>query len=503
MPDRLPLTPDALESLLADASHETVASFVADLLRREGRTGQGESRAVEREGRVITASRDSGEERHLVWTDDRGLIERALGTGPEVPEHDPIDAVVTCDRGAGHAAAVAERLDARVIDVDELHDRLLYAIDRESCRELCEAHFDRAVEPRGAPSIDEGADGSDASVSGLRTGHLLVAVAVLGVAVAAAAGVPGAGDVAPVAGVGGPVGTATVPPAGNGDTSATPPGGPAPTPAGAVNRTTTPAGRDTPATEEGSTRTPTPDDSTAVRCEDCSPLLPVPEVRLDPGSRTTITSPVTNPHPGAAKSIALRVTSPASVVSVEPSWGRSIDRLGPNETRTVTWELSVSGSANGTYDLLVLSQHRHDGTTTYARDVGSVTVATPPPEIPGECPDPCSPLDAGDREVRAPANGSVTLDATLRNPYTVTLTDVEATVVPRTGWHVAPSNETFNALSPGSSRRLRWNVSVPASAAGEYGLTVRATFAGPAGEARRTVTVDYRVYVTGPPPGSD
>jgi hypothetical protein len=77
MPDARPLTLEALESLLADAGHETFVSFVADLLAREGRD-------VRREGPVIVAEGpDRHRDRALVWTDESSLVVGAMFTGPD------------------------------------------------------------------------------------------------------------------------------------------------------------------------------------------------------------------------------------------------------------------------------------------------------------------------------------------------------------------------------------------------------------------------------------
>ena len=148
MPDARPPTPGALESLLADAGHETFISFVADLLAREGRD-------VRREGPVIVAEGPDGHrDRVLVWTDERNAIGRLLGSGRSRSDPGPVDAVVARDRDRTSTAAIAESHDAEVIDTDELHDRLLYSIDREACLDLCREHVGVAVVPVAVTPAD-------------------------------------------------------------------------------------------------------------------------------------------------------------------------------------------------------------------------------------------------------------------------------------------------------------------------------------------------------------
>jgi hypothetical protein len=181
MSDPLRLTPDALESLLAERDADAVAAFVADLYARTGRDAT-------REGRVVTTTgRNGNDERLLVWTDDRGRIGRLLDGDTPDPDVGAVDAVVTTRRDAAAGALVA----ADLLRTDDIHDRLLYAMDRDACRELCREHFGRAVDPQPAP---EGGSGG-ITLGGLSRPRLaLAAVIVCGLLVAGAAGLPGGGS---------------------------------------------------------------------------------------------------------------------------------------------------------------------------------------------------------------------------------------------------------------------------------------------------------------------
>jgi hypothetical protein len=473
MSDPIPLTRDALESLLAEASHETVVSFVADLLEREGRD-------VRRDGSVIAASRPrGGQERFLVRTDDRGRIGRLIGTDPAVSDRDPVDAVVTPTRDGDGAAAVAEAHDARVVDAAELHDRLLYAIDRGSCLELCRKHFDAAVEPR--PTSGARRERS-AIAAALQPRMVLATVALLGAVVAIAVGLPavsGGAGLDP----GGPAAAPTV----DGAEPVTPVGGEAPTEAERATPTATP------------TPTSTPEQYSVVRCEDCLPLYSVPDLRVEAGSEKTVTSTLHNPNPYDVVGIETRLGHSSSAIGVEPSRGVRVGALEPNESRELTWQLSAADSAAGTYEIFVVIRFAGENRTTYGKGSVPVTVTEPTTTIPGDCEEPCEVL-ASDGTVRAPAGGTTAVTATVRNPYDATLTDVEVIAEPHgDDWIVSPANGTaLDAVPPGASRELRWNLTVPTSAAGEYSFVVRATFSGPEGEANRTVETDYSVYVVPP-----
>jgi hypothetical protein len=469
MPDARPLTPGALEFLLADAGHETFVSFVADLLAREGRD-------VRREGPVIVAEGpDRHRDRALVWTDERNAIGRLLGSGRSRSDPGPVDAVVTRDRDRTSAAAIAESHGAEVIDTDELHDRLLYAIDREACLDLCREHVGVAVDPVPARP---GREGSGLAAA-LEPRVLVTAVALLGIVVVAAAGLP------------------TAPGESEFD-----PGSEIASPDAAGAGAVTPIGAGTPRPEDTPTATPTPIERGSVRCEGCSPLLSIPDLSVAAGSRTTVTTTLENPYSGTATGIDVRLVHPSSAVRIEPSRGKALGSLEPNESRPVMWNLSAIDSADGTYDVVVVMRFREGNRTTYARDVVPVTVTRPTATAPDDCGGSCAVL-AADRTVRVPANGTTAVPATVRNPYADTITDVEVTAEPHgDGWAVTPADGTrLGALPPGDSRALRWNLTAPESAAGEYSLVVGATFTGPDGLSNQTVSIDYSVYVG--PPGAE
>jgi hypothetical protein len=216
----LRLTSDALESLLADLDDGSFAAFVVDLYERTGYD-------TERHGNVVTAvAPGEAPERVLVWTDDRTRIERLLGIDPPDPDPEEINTVVCRDQDATAAAAVAETLDADRLGTGTLHDRLLYAMDRDTCRDLCQTHFDRAVEPRPAPP-ENSEDTPSPDLS--RGGIALAGLVLCGLIVAGVAGLPGAMT---------PEGDVTVPDVGPGQTNP-PESGPV-TPVGGQGATPTP-----------------------------------------------------------------------------------------------------------------------------------------------------------------------------------------------------------------------------------------------------------------------
>ena len=184
MSDPLQLTPDGLESLLADRDVDDTAAFVADLYRLTGRD-------TTRDGRVVTVSGQNGDsQRLLVWVDDRGQIGRLLGRDPPTADAEAVDAVVTTRQDAVAGTTVAADLGADHLDTDDLHGRLLYGMDRDVCRDLCAEHFGRPVDPQPAPE-----ESSEEPVVGgfSRPRFALAVVVVCGLLVAGAAGLPGPG----------------------------------------------------------------------------------------------------------------------------------------------------------------------------------------------------------------------------------------------------------------------------------------------------------------------
>ncbi len=122
--------------------------------------------------------------------------------------------------------------DAFVRFVEDLYDRLLYAIDRDTCRDLCREHLGRAVDPvpdREDPANEGPATGSPSPR------RLLAVVALCGVVLAAVVALPGVtfrGEPTADAGVpaGMPVESGEVTPIGGGQTSPTESPAPQPTP---------------------------------------------------------------------------------------------------------------------------------------------------------------------------------------------------------------------------------------------------------------------------------
>jgi hypothetical protein len=289
MSDPLQLTPGALESLLADRDADAVAAFVADLYEQTGRNGR-------REGRVVTVPGRNGDgERLLVWTDDRGRIERLFGGDPPAPDVDAVDAVVITRREAGEARAIVTDLDADLLDVDDLHDRLLYAMDRDSCRDLCREHFDRPVDPKPAPGDGSGGIG----VGSLSRPRLaLAAVVVCGLLVAGAAGLPdgGAPDGIPLvpgngtATPGTPESGLLTPVGGSGGSPTPTPTPPSPTP------TPTPSSP-TPTPTPPPTVPPTITNATAIDLEDGDGVV-------SDGDRVEVTAAVTDDGSGVERADA-------------------------------------------------------------------------------------------------------------------------------------------------------------------------------------------------------
>ncbi|MFB6295711.1 MAG: hypothetical protein ABEH66_02585 [Halobacteriales archaeon] len=309
------LTPSALASLLADLDHEAFVAFVADLRAREGR-------GVDREGSVLTLGDGSDEcERLLVWTDGRTRRQRLLGASPDAPETGSLDAVVARDGDLRAARAIAEKRGARVVGPADLRDRLLYAIDRGACRELCREHFGREVVPRPAPeSGREGADSAPRSLSYPPT--IVVAAALTGVLVAAAvgmAGLPGASGPRATAtpDAGATVGTAAVTPAGGGvATSSTPPPG-------------------------------TPPEFPGFSLDGDHP------VNATPGSTITVSGVFYNHNDHELRNLSLSIESSSGSVTVARVNGTTRDTLAPLRSHRVTWVLEVGEPAAGEHRLHV------------------------------------------------------------------------------------------------------------------------------------------------------
>jgi hypothetical protein len=488
-PEPTPLTPDALESLLCGLDHEAFVAFVADLRERCGR-------AVDREGSLLTVTRDDGDrERLLVRTDGRSRLARLRDADPETPDADAIDAVVTRDRDAGTAAAVAEDIGARVVDTAAIHDRLLYAIDRESARALCGAWFDRPVDLRPAPGTAE-ASADGASPGGVSApGALLVGIALLGLIVAGAAGLPA-----------GPLGDAPDPAATPGITatvaSADDAGG------------ATPGGESTPAGDDPGTPPP-PDDGdpgppVARDCPECPSLLTfeeAPTVTAD--ATTTVTATLSNPYPFALSNVTVELEAPAGDWIVNPAEGTTARRLGPGESRSVAWTVAAPPDAGGNHTLTAVSVYG-DGENVlrtageYELDVGAPGLRRPtlPPctEALGPLVDggSCYLLTLDEDQPELDAGTTTTLTGRLYNPRNDDLTDGSVRLKPPSeNWTITPVNgTTFDRLAPDEVRRAAWNVTPPVTASGDYTIASNTTYTRPEGPGRENRSAPYGYHVS-------
>jgi len=485
-----PLTPDALESLLSGTDHEAFVAFVADLRERAGWT-------IEREGSVLTATRPGGErKRLLVWTDDRSHIERLLDAEPDAPDAAPIDAVVTRDRDAGAAVAIAEDRDAGVIDPAALHDRLLYAIDRESARALCETHFERTVEPRPASADPDDAD----SAGSFRARALLIAVVLLAVGVAGAAGLPAGPFGAPLDAS--PDGFPVTSP------EATPPGGTPPTSAPvAIGPATPTPPPPEPSTPEGGTDPGTPEPGA---CSGCPTLLDFGD---DPptaaaNAMTTVTATLRNPYPFGLSNVSVALDPPAGNWTVSPAAGTTFPALGPGESISIAWEISVPPGAAGNRTLGVVSVYADGQSALRTTGEYAITIAEPglrPPDDP-PCTAALGPLIGGGschlltfaEEPTITAGTTTTITGTLYNPREYDLVNGSVALEAPENWTITPANETtFDRLRPGEARPAAWNVTPPVSASGTHTITgtTNYTRSGGPGRANRSVPRDYRLSI--------
>ena len=482
MADPVQLTPDALESLLADRDAEAFAAFVADLYRRTGAE-------TTRESTLVTAVAPDGDrERLLVWTDDRTRIERLLGREPPAPKVEDFDAVVARDRDAPSAAAVAEEAGAGVRDTATLHDRLLYAMDREACRELCREHFEAEVEPRPAPEAEPEGTAFDALS---RPRIALAAIAVCGLLVAGVAGLPGTGPSDKDAFVPGE-GPGTVDPPGTG--LVTPVGG---EPGATPTVSTPPPTTGTP---------PLPGESVLLEpCyrDDTGPLVrriclpPRPfSADRDPdavaGTGTLFNGTFGNPYDAEIRRALVGIETPrdwrtrvlanATFDAVGQGYV-PIGTLGPEESRTLSWVVTPPESADGgRYNVTVVSEWAvpgydgpdppDDDTATdgsYFRVRRNYTFRVRP----NACRDvdPCS-LLGGDPASVEPVSPIVRRGSTnttagfLYNPHDEVITNGSVTLDPPTeAWNVTPINGTsFDALAPEKSHPVAWNLTVPEDA---------------------------------------
>jgi len=168
-----------------------------------------------------------------------------------------------------------------------------------------------------------------------------------------------------------------------------------------------------------------------------------------------------------------------------------IGRLGPEESRNVSWLVTPPESADGgQYNVTVVSEWAvpgyevpdgPDNDTTdgsYFRVRKNYTYRVRPIECRGV--DPCSLLandtagsqPFGDRTLLG--NTTNTMAGYLYNPHDRTITNGTVTLdPPDTDWNVSPVNgTTFGALGPGESRPIEWDIRVPETTGcgGDYTL---------------------------------
>jgi hypothetical protein len=524
MPDPIQLTPDALDSLLLDLDGEAFTAFVADLYERGGRE-------TERRGTVVTAVTPDGDrERLLVWTDDRSRIERLLGTDSPDPDVEAIDAVVSRDRDAAAATAIAEAAGVDHVGTADLHGRLLYAMDRETCRDLCHEHLGRAVEPRPAPE-PEPESGVFGALS--RSRIALAAVVVCGLLVVGAAGLPGSGtpggnDTIPGVGTGSadPPGSGPVTPVGGGPGS-TPTATSAPPPTPSVPPSTPSPTAPTPPPPDGlEMLEPCPDEERGfIICLPPRPLSLSHETDVTAGSNVRINGTFTNPYDSEFERGLVGIEVPLDW-RLQALSGATFDEVGngflpinglePGESRNVSWAITPAATAGGgLYNVTVVSEWvvpGYEGPTLNGsantdadrfRLRENVTYRVSPAECRNV--DPCSLLSGAANGSASFEVGSVVANATntaagvLYNPHDRPITNGTITLEPPNAeWDVTPVNgTTFGTLAPGASRPIAWNLSVPGSAdcAREYTLRGSATY-HIEGSGRVTVPLSFVASVT-------
>jgi len=487
--DRTPLTPAALESLLGGVDHGSFVAFVSDLRERCGW-------AVDRDGSVLTVTREGGErERLLVWTDDRSRPERLLDAEPATPATAGVDAVVTRERDAETARQVADDLKAEVIDTAAIHDRLLYAVERADCRDLCESHFGRPVDPRPGP--DPGT--TTGPSTGVPSSRAFVAGAVLLVVVVAGAAALPAGPFGNA-----PDGVAGDVPGGNADTG--PVGANTTADASVAHHTPTPTATPEDAGDDRGAGTPD-----LRNCSDCPDLLAFEETAAVTANTTaTINGTLHNTYAVELSDVAVELDTPGENWSVTPVEGTAIEALGPGESRSVAWNVTVPPGAGGNYTVtaVVVSADEREA----LRVAGEQDLAVEPPGLRPPAEPPCvealGPLVGGGscylltfdgNPPAVTAGETTTVTGTLYNPREDPLTNGSIALDPPTeNWTVTPVNgTTFDRLDPGEVRRVAWNLTPPLLASGVHTVTSTANYARPGGPGRpnRTAPHSYRISV--------
>jgi hypothetical protein len=487
--DRTPLTPATLESLLVGVDHGEFVDFVADL---QGKRGW----AVDREGSVLTVTREGGErERLLVWTDDRNRLEQLLNAEPDAPGAGGVDAVVTRERDAETAREIADDRGAEVIDTAAIHDRLLYAVDRAGSRDLCETHFDHPVDPRPGPDPDATTETS-ASVFSSRA--FMLGVVLLGLVVAGAAGVPA-----------GPFGDAP-----NGMSGDVPGGNAGTAPVGANTATDAPTTHPTPTpppTAGGAGNDPETETPDLLDCSDCPDLLAFEETGTVTANTTaTINGTLHNAYGVELTDIAVELRTPEENWSVTPVEETTVEALPPGESRPVAWNLTVPPGDRGNYTVtaVVVSADEREA----LRIAGEYDFAIEPaglrPPADAPCVEALGPLIEGgschlltfDGDPPAVTAGeTTTVTGTLYNPRDDPLVNGSVTLDPPTeNWTVTPvSGTTFDRLAPGEVRRVAWNLTPPLLASGAHTVTSTTNYTRPGGPGRpnRTAPHSYRISV--------
>jgi hypothetical protein len=451
MPDVVSLTPGKVTEFLSEMDHDAFVAFVTDLYEQEGYE-------TDQRGSVLTATAPDGDhERILVWTDTRSQLDRLLGRDPPIPDTTEIDTLVTRETDTATGTLVAEELDARVLDPDDLHDRLLYAIDREASRALCKDHFGRDVELR--PGRDRQSDTTESEPLGVLVSPrgLLVALALFGVGVIVGAGLSG-----------------VVPLDGSLGSGAPPMNSTAPTP-----------------TDISTVETPPPSSETQPPlCEDCqsSLRLELPEAPslfyreshvVTAGEPTIVTGQVGY---GYLENRTEQRTLTNVTINAPSGW--RITRLDADQTEPIrlsqtpqqlSWGVTVPESAEGgRYNLTVTSTYQIQNTSEASEDttpeVFRVRRNYTMPVKPADCFEPCGLLSAdrnGTRDFGGVhiTNVSQTVTGYLYNPYPYPLRDGQIQMDFGENYTITDTNgTTFETLSPGASQRVSWNLTLKGKA---------------------------------------
>lgn len=124
-PDR-----SVLKRYLQRLDRRSFAALVCDIYREQGWEASIEN------GFVVATDRSSGHEEIVV-----PHVETWLNRSDSVTLNRQVDVVVTTGDGTGQVGKQAARLDATCRTIDEVIDRLLYAIDREAAATICREHI--------------------------------------------------------------------------------------------------------------------------------------------------------------------------------------------------------------------------------------------------------------------------------------------------------------------------------------------------------------------------